>query len=86
MKAKILATVIFLLASPVGEALACSVCFGTRDSKTTQSMAVAIWFLLAAVLSVMGGIGALSFRLWRLGRMPLEPHQQLAEEDLNQYD
>ncbi len=86
MKTKVLVTLGLLLTTQVGQALACAVCFGARDSKTTQSMAVAIWFLMAAVMSVLGGIGAFGFHLWRHGRMPLEPHQELTEEDLKQYD
>ncbi len=86
MKTKVLVTLGLLLTTQVGQALACAVCFGARDSKTTQSMAVAIWFLMAAVMSVLGGVGAFGFHLWKHGRMPLEPHQELTEEDLKQYD
>ena len=86
MRAKLLATLGVLLTTQIGEALACSVCYGTRDSKSMQSMTVAIWFLMAAVMSVLGGVGAFSFHLWRHGRMPLEPHQELTEEDLNAYE
>ena len=49
-------------------------------------MAVAIWVLMGAVMSVLGGVGAFSFHLWRHANMPLEPHQELAEEDFDQYD
>jgi len=86
MKAKILALVAVILCSQTVQALACAVCYGAPQSKTTQSMAIAIWFLMAAVMSVLGGVGAFSFHLWRQARMPLEPHQELAEEDLDQYD
>jgi hypothetical protein len=86
MKTKVLVTLGLLLTTQVGQALACAVCFGARDSKTTQSMAVAIWFLMAAVMSVLGGVGAFGFHLWKHGRMPLEPHQELTEEDLKPYD
>lgn len=86
MKTKVLVTLGLLLTTQVGQALACAVCFGARDSKTTQSMAVAIWFLMAAVMSVLGGVGVFGFHLWKHGRMPLEPHQELTEEDLKQYD
>ncbi|HMJ05379.1 MAG TPA: hypothetical protein VK474_03895 [Chthoniobacterales bacterium] len=86
MKAKLLALGAIYFCSQTGQALACAVCFGAPASKTTQSMAIAIWFLMAAVMSVLGGVGAFSFHLWRQGRMPLEPHQELTEEDLNQYD
>ena len=49
-------------------------------------MAVAIWFLFGAVMSVLGGIGAFSFHLWRHARMPAEPHQEITEEDLSKYE
>jgi hypothetical protein len=49
-------------------------------------MAVAIWFLFGAVMSVIGGIGAFSFSIWRHGRMPLPPHEELMEEDLEKYE
>ena len=68
------------------QALACPFCYGAKDGKSTEHMAIAIWFLFGAVLSVMGGIGAFSFHLWRHGRMPAEPHQELAEEDLSKYE
>ena len=42
--------------------------------------------LEGAHASVIGGIGAFSFHLWRHGRMPVEPHQELAEEDLSKYE
>jgi hypothetical protein len=67
------------------QASACPFCYGAKDGKSTQHMAVAIWFLFGAVMSVLGGIGAFSFHIWRHGRMPLEPHQTLAEEDLEKY-
>jgi hypothetical protein len=68
------------------EALACPFCYGAKDGKSTEHMAIAIWFLFGAVLSVIGGIGAFSFHLWRHGRMPVEPHQEITEEDLSKYE
>jgi hypothetical protein len=68
------------------QTLACPFCYGAKDGKSTEHMAVAIWFLFGAVMSVIGGIGAFSFHLWRHGRMPLEPHQALTEEDLTKYE
>jgi hypothetical protein len=68
------------------QASACPFCYGAKDGKSSQHMAVAIWFLFGAVMSVIGGIGAFSFKIWRHGRMPLEPHQEINEEDLNKYD
>lgn len=85
MKSKLVLSLL-VLAFSVSPAFACAVCFGAPEAKSTQSMAVAIWFLLGAVMIVLGGIGAFSFHLWRQGRIPLEPHQQLTQEDLEQYD
>ena len=68
------------------QALACPFCYGAKDGKSTEHMAIAIWFLFGAVMSVIGGIGAFSFHLWRHARMPAEPHQELTEEDLSKYE
>ena len=86
MKLKAFAICTLLLCAQAGQTFACSVCYGAPNSKSTQSIAVAIWFLMGAVMSVLGGVGAFGFHLWRHSRMPLEPHQELTEEDLNQYD
>lgn len=84
MKAKLLPFCLTLFLT--SQAFACSVCYGKTQTKTFESMAVAVWFLAGMTMTVLGGVGAFSFHLWRHGRMPLEPHQQLAEEDLEQYD
>jgi hypothetical protein len=68
------------------EAAACPFCYGAKDGKSTEHMAVAIWFLFGAVMSVLGGVGAFSFHLWRHSRMPLEPHEQLTQEELEKYE
>ena len=60
--------------------------YGAKDGKATEHMAVAIWFLFGAVMSVLGGIGAFSFHIWRHARMPVEPHVELTEEDLQKYE
>ena len=86
MKTKVLSALVLFIFSPVGQALACSFCYGAKDGKSTEHMAVAIWFLFGAVMSVLGGIGAFSFHLWRHGRMPVEPHQEITEEDLSEYE
>jgi hypothetical protein len=62
------------------EASACPFCYGAKDGKSTEHMAVAIWFLFGAVMSVLGGIGAVGFNIWRHGRMPTPPHEQLIED------
>ncbi len=86
MKAKLILALMLFLGSQAGQALACSVCFGARDAKSTEHMAVAIWVLMGIVMSVLGGVGAFSFHLWRHANMPLEPHQELTEEDLDRYE
>jgi hypothetical protein len=83
---KLLLIVFLPIVFAVQDLLACPFCYGAKDGKSTEHMAVAIWFLFGAVLSVMGGIGAFTFHLWRHGRMPAEPHQELAEEDLSKYE
>jgi hypothetical protein len=49
-------------------------------------MATAIWVLLGVVMSVMGGVGAFGFHIWKHANTPLEPHQQLTDEDLKPYE
>jgi hypothetical protein len=86
MKVRLLTLVALFLGSQMGQAMACSVCFGAKDAKSTEHMAIAIWVLMGAVMSVLGGLGAFSFHLWRHANTPLEPHQELTEEDLTEYD
>jgi hypothetical protein len=80
MKTRILAIWAILICGPVSQALACPFCYGARTGKSAEHMAIAIWFLFGAVMSVLGGIGAFSFHLYRQSRAPMEPHQKLAEE------
>jgi hypothetical protein len=80
MRARLLTLWAILLCSSVSQALACPFCYGAKDGKSAEHMAVAVWFLFGAVMSVLGGIGAFSLHLWRHSRAPLEPHQQLVEE------
>jgi putative Mn2+ efflux pump MntP len=86
MRAKILSILLLSILSPLGQAIACPFCYGAKDGKSTEHMAVAIWFLFGAVMSVVGGIGAFSFSIWRHSRMPLEPHQELSDENLDRYE
>jgi putative Mn2+ efflux pump MntP len=86
MKGRIIFAICLFLATSAGQALACAACYGARDGKTTEHMAVAIWVLMGVVMTVMGGVGAFSFHLWRHANMPLEPHQQLTDEDLRPYE
>jgi hypothetical protein len=86
MRAKILSIWLLVVFSPLAQAVACPFCYGAKDGKSTEHMAVAIWFLFGAVMSVVGGIGAFSFSIWRHSRMPLEPHQALNDENLDRYE
>jgi hypothetical protein len=62
------------------EASACPFCYGAKDGKSAQNMAVAIWFLFGAIMAVVGGIGAFSYSIYRHSRTPLSPDQKLIEE------
>jgi hypothetical protein len=86
MKARLVLVLTLLLASPTGQALACATCMGAKDSKSTAHMAVAIWVMIGAVMSVLGGVSAFGVHLWRHANVPLEPHEQLIDEDLDKYD
>jgi hypothetical protein len=86
MKAKLLTMLVIFLGSPAGQALACAVCFGAKDSKSTENMAIAVWVMMGVVMSVLGGVGAFSLHLWRHARTPLEPHEELVDENLEQYE
>jgi hypothetical protein len=82
---------LLLIVAPFAQSFACQACFGDYRSlpggppKNVEHMAAAVWVMMFIIMSVLGGVGAFSFHLWRRGRMPLEPHEQLAEEDLSQY-
>jgi hypothetical protein len=86
MKARLLVATALLLGTSAGQALACSFCYGAPDAKSTEHMAVAIWVLMGVVMSVMGGVGAFGFHLWKHANTPLEPHQELTDEDLKPYE
>ena len=79
-------TILFLLGLLSSEAFGCPTCMPAKDSPTAAHMAVAIWVLMGVVMSVMGGVGAFSFHLWKHANTPLEPHQQLTDEDLKPYE
>lgn len=75
-----LAFLLVVLISNPAPAAACAVCFGAKDSNTTASMAIAIWFLMGAVMTVLGGVLAFAFYLWRRASTPLSADAELAEE------
>jgi hypothetical protein len=86
MKTKLIAAFLLVLGSQMGQAIACSVCFGARDAKSSEHMAVAVWVMMGVIMSVMGGVGAFGFHIWRHANTPLEPYQELTEEDLDKYE
>ncbi len=86
MRTKLIAAILLLLGAQMGQALACAVCYGGEGAKSTEHMAAAIWVLMGFVMSIVGGVGMFSFHLWRHARAPLEPHQQLTDEDLDKYE
>ena len=86
MKKKLFVLLAFVLASPAGQALACATCMGAKDSKSTAHLAIAIWVMIGAITTVLGGVSAFGVHLWRHASIPLEPHEQLINEDLESYD
>ncbi len=92
MKTRVITLVAIFLASHIGQALACSTCFGNYPAAhggpppTIQHMAVAIWVMMGAIMSVLGGVGAFGLHLWRHANTPLEPHQELTQENFEMYD
>jgi len=86
MKTKLTVALLVAFGSQIGQALACAVCYGAQGSKSTEHMAVAVWVMMGFVMSVVGGVGAFGFHLYRHANAPLEPHQQLTEEDLDKYE
>jgi hypothetical protein len=86
MKAKVALLLALLIASSASQAMACATCMTGKDSQTTAHMAVAIWVMIGAVMSVLCGVSAFGIHLWRHANIPLEPHEQLINEDLDKYD
>lgn len=86
MKSKLLFLFTALVVSPIGQAMACATCMADKDSQTNAHMAVAIWVMIGAVMSVLAGVSAFGIHLWRHANVPLEPHEQLINEDLEKYD
>ncbi|MEO6872527.1 MAG: hypothetical protein ABI233_09955 [Chthoniobacterales bacterium] len=85
MKAKLLLIAALVWAAQAGQVFACATCMGDKNSPATAHMAIAIGVMLVAIMSVLGGVGAFSFHLWRHANTPLQPHEQLITEDLDHY-
>lgn len=80
-----------LWAAFLSSASACSTCFGNYAELggpppgNVRHLAMAIWALLFLVMGVLGGVGMFSLHLWRMSRAPIQPHEELAEEDFSKY-
>jgi hypothetical protein len=85
MKTKLCSLFALAVLSPLQQVFACSTCM-TGDSKTNAHMAIAIWVMIGAVMSVLGGFSAFGIHLWRHATTPLEPHESLIDEDLQKYE
>jgi hypothetical protein len=89
MKTKLIS--LLFIATPMAQSFACQACFGDYRGvpggapQNMQHLAMAVWVMMFIIMSVLGGVGAFGFHLWRRGRMPIEPDEALAEEDLSQY-
>jgi len=55
--------------------IACPICFGDKDSQTTQAAAQSILVLLGVTMGVMGSFGAFALRIRRLQRMHTPPSE-----------
>lgn len=86
MKTRLTLLLTLLLVSPTVQALACATCMGAEGSQSNANMAIAIWVMLGAIMSVLAGVSAFGIHLWRHASIPLEPHEQLIDEDLEKYD
>ena len=86
MKTKLFVLLALALASPTGQAFACATCMGAKDSESTAHMAIAIWVMIGAVMTVLGGVGAFGVHLWRHATIPLEPHEELIDDDFENYE
>jgi hypothetical protein len=86
MKAKFLGLLIVVFATPTMQLLACATCMGAKDSAATAHMAIAIWVMIGAVMSVLAGVSAFGIHLWRHANTALDPEKQLIDEDLEKYD
>ena len=86
MKSKLVLLISLFISSSASQVLACATCMSNKDSETSAHMAVAIWVMIGAVMSVLGGVSAFGIHLWRHANVPLEPHEQLINEDLEKYD
>ena len=86
MKSKFLSLLVVIFATPTAQLLACATCMGAKDSASTAHMAIAIWVMIGAVMSVLIGVSAFGIHLWRYANTPLEPDKQLIDEDLAKYD
>ncbi len=68
-------TIALLMLFLVLPSIACPVCFGDKDSQTTQAAAQSIFVLLGVTIGVLGSLGAFALRIRRLQRMHSPPSE-----------
>lgn len=68
-------TLALLMLLFVVQSIACPVCFGDKDSQTTQAAAQSILVLLGVTIGVLGSLGAFALRIRRLQRMHPHPSE-----------
>lgn len=61
--------------------LACSVCMGASDSPVAPAINAAIFLLMGFVGSMLAGVAAFGFYLFRRSKMPRPPHEQFLHPD-----
>ena len=61
-------------------AQACNVCMGDSNSNIAGAANGAIFLMLGAIGSMLAGLGAFGFYLYKRANSPIPPHLQLVEE------
>ena len=61
--------------------LACAVCMGSADSPVAPAINAAIFLLMGFVGSMLAGVAAFGFYLFRRSKMPHPPHEQFLHPD-----
>lgn len=58
---------------------ACAVCMGASDSAVAPAINAAIFLMLGFVGIMLGGAGGFAFYLFRRGKLPAPPHEELTQ-------
>lgn len=77
---RLLSTIAFAAAVLAPKSLlACSVCMGASDSPVAPAINAAIFLLMGFVGSMLTGVVAFGFYLFRRSKMPRPPHEQFLQ-------